>query len=123
MQVIKVSEASEAALDWLVAKCEGEGIRVEGGKVRFALSQFTDDCDLYSPSTDWGQGGPIINQLMAQGAEMRQGGPSAGNQRCWFKLDTQILYSHGPTPLVAAMRGYVASKLGDTVEVPEELIG
>jgi hypothetical protein len=27
----------------------------------------------------------------------------------------------GPTPLVAAMRCYVASKLGDEVEVPDEL--
>lgn len=27
----------------------------------------------------------------------------------------------GPTPLIAAMRCYVASKLGDEVEVPEEL--
>jgi hypothetical protein len=28
---------------------------------------------------------------------------------------------HGPTPLIAAMRCYVASKLGDEVEVPKEL--
>jgi hypothetical protein len=28
---------------------------------------------------------------------------------------------HGPTPLIAAMRCYVASKLGDEVEIPEEL--
>jgi hypothetical protein len=27
----------------------------------------------------------------------------------------------GPTPLIAAMRCYVASKLGDEVEVPNEL--
>jgi hypothetical protein len=28
----------------------------------------------------------------------------------------------GRTPLIAAMRCYVASKLGDEVEIPEELI-
>lgn len=27
----------------------------------------------------------------------------------------------GPTPLIAAMRCYVASKLGDNVEIPEKL--
>ena len=27
----------------------------------------------------------------------------------------------GPTPLIAAMRSYVACKLGDEVEIPEEL--
>ena len=30
---------------------------------------------------------------------------------------------NGPTPLIAAMRCYVASKLGDEVEVPVELQG
>jgi hypothetical protein len=29
---------------------------------------------------------------------------------------------NGPTPLVAAMRCYVASKLGDTVEIPDDLV-
>ena len=28
----------------------------------------------------------------------------------------------GPTPLVATMRCYVASKLGDEVDVPDELV-
>jgi hypothetical protein len=31
-------------------------------------------------------------------------------------------YSQGPAPLIAAMRCYVASKLGDTVEIPNELL-
>ena len=33
-------------------------------------------------------------------------------------------YGHafGPTPLIAAMRCFVASKLGDEVDVPDELI-
>ncbi len=30
--------------------------------------------------------------------------------------------SYGSTPLIAAMRCYVASKLGEEVEVPDELI-
>jgi hypothetical protein len=30
--------------------------------------------------------------------------------------------SYGPTPLVAAMRCYVASQLGDEVDVPDELV-
>jgi hypothetical protein len=29
---------------------------------------------------------------------------------------------HGHTPLIAAMRCYVASKLGDEVEIPDELL-
>jgi len=32
-----------------------------------------------------------------------------------------IIHGKGPTPLIAAMRCYVASKLGDEVEIPQEL--
>ncbi len=32
-----------------------------------------------------------------------------------------VQINHGPTPLIAAMRCYVASKLGDEIEIPEEL--
>lgn len=28
----------------------------------------------------------------------------------------------GPTPLIAAMRCFVASRLGDEIEIPEELL-
>ena len=37
----------------------------------------------------------------------------------WY-ADTSRVPSR-PTPLIAAMRCYVASKLGDEVDVPEEL--
>jgi hypothetical protein len=39
-----------------------------------------------------------------------------GQTILWNKTDNL-----SPTPLIAAMRCYVASKLGDTVEIPEEL--
>jgi hypothetical protein len=35
-----------------------------------------------------------------------------------FKHNIQ---TDGPTPLIAAMRCYVASKLGDEIDIPEEL--
>lgn len=36
--------------------------------------------------------------------------------------DPGIPEGYGPTPLIAAMRCFVASKLGDEVEVPDELL-
>jgi hypothetical protein len=33
----------------------------------------------------------------------------------------QTINAYGPTPLIAAMRCYVASKMGDDIELPEEL--
>jgi hypothetical protein len=35
--------------------------------------------------------------------------------------EVRLPRGYGPTPLIAAMRCYVASKLGDEVELPEEL--
>lgn len=77
----------------------------------------------FNPSTDWSHGGPIIERehiaVMFDGAEwcaavceqVNAGGDPAFTSR---------LYP-GPTPLIAAMRCYVAFKLGDEVEIPEEL--
>ena len=39
-----------------------------------------------------------------------------------YGYDVQEIKYSGPTPLIAAMRCYVASKLGDEVDVPEELV-
>ena len=38
----------------------------------------------------------------------------------WIDTSTYVEIT-GPAPLVAAMRCYVANKLGDEVEIPEEL--
>ena len=101
---MKTNELTGAALDWAVAKCadlpyplvydeQGEIVEV-------------------SPSTNWAQGGPIIErEEIAIFLEYpKEWGATDGN------------YSKpGDTPLIAAMRCYVASKLGDEVDVPEEL--
>jgi hypothetical protein len=74
----------------------------------------------YDPSTDWKHGGPIIEcevpMLMRTngGDWIAQGSYDTAN-------DKEAQRYYGPTPLVAAMRCYVASKLGDDVDVPEEL--
>jgi hypothetical protein len=78
--------------------------------------------DGYTPSTNWEQGGPIIDR---EGIETRKGNPlyfPKGNESgdhyepLWLSGKQQ-----GTTPLIAAMRCYVASKLGDEVEIPEGL--
>jgi hypothetical protein len=52
---MKISELTGAALDWAVAKCEGVLMRWE--------RSTHDEAPLeYSPSTDWAQGGPIIER-------------------------------------------------------------
>jgi hypothetical protein len=102
---MKTSELTGAALDWAVAKCEGVLMRWE--------RSTHDEAPLeYSPSTDWAQGGPIIE---------REGLTITHQQNQWAAQTDDDLFEFGPTPLIAAMRCYVASKLGDEVELPEEL--
>jgi hypothetical protein len=45
-------------------------------------------------------------------------GYAQSDDKQWVAMDK----SYGPTPLVAAMRCYVASQLGDEVDVPDELV-
>ena len=106
---IKVSEASGPALDWMVAKCEG--VKVE--KI-MGLSLWSS-ANWHRYSTDWAQGGPIIAR---EGITLRNFIQGA---RWDAEIDDLALES-GPTPLIAAMRCLCASKLGDEVEVPDELI-
>lgn len=73
----------------------------------------------YSPSTNWAQGGPLIER---EGVNLRMhtGTDKQPIAFVWVN-HTPAHREQGPTPLIAAMRCYVASKLGDEIEVPEEL--
>jgi hypothetical protein len=106
--LVKTNELSGAQLDWAVAKCEGnDGVWYETDK----------DPIPFTPSTDWAQGGPIIER---ERIDVMWG----GDRWCAYTMtpdgETQ-LQTEGPTPLIAAMRGYVLSKLGFEVEVHHAL--
>lgn len=123
---IKTSDLIDAPLDWAVASARDESVRVERGRVRFALSQFTNDYDLYSPSTDWAQGGPIVEQEIGnlwKHNKTDPNEPDVWTAAAYRKAPdgTMLYYEDGPTPLIAAMRCYVASKLGDEIDIPKEL--
>lgn len=99
---MKTSELTGAALDWAVAKCEG------------AIGA-NDRLPWYAPSTDWVSGGPIIErEKLDVFCSGNVWDASTGDRH------PNVIMT-GPTPLIAAMRCYVASKLGDDVDVPEEL--
>jgi hypothetical protein len=120
----KTSDLIGPALDWAVAKCEGwvwkTGLTswygnkpwleryTEKGTSRRQLWELTS-------STDWWVGGPIIER---EGLGFYQGNAT----KWWAQTKGAGEYSQeGPTPLIAAMRCYVASKLGDEIDIPEEL--
>ena len=123
---MRTSELTGVALDWAVAKCEG-GDRLWHDTIAthwmtlngkdIALSKGWSQS--FTPSTNWAQGGPIIeregiNLFQRKGAAAKEG-------KAWLAYDNNNPEMAGPTPLIAAMRCYIASKLGDTVEIPKEL--
>lgn len=86
--------------------------------LNWAVNQIEKCCDdPWTPlfSTNWSQGGPIIER---EGINIgcHLDGAEWVARNYWGEYE-----SIGPTPLIAAMRCFVASRLGDEVEIPEEL--
>jgi len=101
---MKTSELTGAALDWAVANCESVEIIVR-----------QENWDWYSSS--WEQGGPIIER---EGLDIRK--IRTAHAMAWRSVTfDDSIKQYGPTPLIAAMRCYVASKMGDDIEIPEGL--
>lgn len=129
----KTSELSGAALDWAVAKCEGYTSWCRDTEKLLPPRKeygWVDLCDLRY-STDWTQGGPIIER---EHIELTWWGPQSDPSRRWKAnraTEKQLYYRdfyesdeggyRSPTALIAAMRCFVASRLGDEVDIPEEL--
>lgn len=114
---IKTSELIGPALDWAVAECEGEDFLAEhltnGIGMEFEATRY---------STNWAQGGPIIER---ESITLRVNACVVGHWAAFIDFGGSNCNvrarQSGTTPLIAAMRCFVASKLGDEVEIPEEL--
>ena len=122
MKTINVSQAEGPALDWLVAKANNDlhpvgNVRVLDEKV-FSIEagdyERSDRWQQYNPSTDWSQGGPIIER---ENIALYPHGDGTYEAEVFLNPKRGA----GPTPLIAAMRCFVTSKLGESVAVPEEL--
>jgi hypothetical protein len=102
---VQTSDLIGAQLDWAVAKCEGVSL-----ESFMSAQDFAEHA--YQYSTTWSHGGLIIER------------ESIGLMRfeTWVADPDGAFEQYGHTPLIAAMRCYVASKLGDEVEIPAGLL-
>lgn len=130
---VKTADLIGPALDWAVAKAEGLDHTIYfyryGGYwvVPVVKDGYNPErkVDWFSPSTDWSQGGPLIEKytIALESADADPGADWRWNAR--FECDGA---GHtgtpkcGSTPLIAACRAIVAAKLGDVVQVPAELL-
>lgn len=130
----KVSELEGALLDAAVAKAEG------GEPARFNVTRIEDPGPrwlyvpigtpgalAFHPSSDWEHGGPIIEREQIaiarfpfnpidKNAWYAEVGPSGDPVEGLFVGGAEHA-AHAATPLVAAMRAYVASKFGEEIDL------
>lgn len=117
---INTQDLTGVALDWAVAKSAGY-LRKTGGHHMVLLPGTSTRMPFpksFSPSTRWGQGGPIIERMIV--SIDKEDGGKRWAAYAW-RSDRDLQKAIGPTPLIAAMRCYIASQLGDEVDVPDEL--
>lgn len=124
---IKTSELTGAALDWAVDEAQGYGATYlkfwnMGGDKRFTHCKVMRN---YSES--WEHGGPIIErERLDLNYDVHwvydKDDPEDHGER-WYATPcgADLNGFYGSTPLIAAMRCFVASKLGDEVDVPKGL--
>jgi hypothetical protein len=114
MQEVKTVDLVGPALDWAIAQ-------IEGVEVAIAAPQYLVGWRVarpyphgkYSPSTDWTMGGPLI-------AKYRISLIYAFEE--YEALIGMTDSRSDAAPLVAASRCIVAHVLGDSVQVPAELL-
>lgn len=131
---MKTAELTGAALDWAVAKCEGylpadmkRGIGYfapkDVGEAKYFTREYLESGNtgfaqsMFEPSTNWAQGGPIIEREKITVSYQT-------NAPLWVAMNgTGYIIPNigGTTPLIAAMRCYVTSNLGDEVDIPKKL--
>lgn len=120
---VKTADLVGHALDWAVAQAEGLEVFLVGPQYNVPWRVFWKkrgqalEWDvLYNPHDDWGLGGKLIEKYRV----------GFGLYSDYFfavtGLDDLPGDADGSTHLVAACRAIVAAKLGDTVQVPKELM-
>lgn len=124
---MRTQDLTGAQLDWAVAKCEG--VNEEAFHLYYEPTEPADyDSHGYPEfhySTVWAQGGPIIERERIDIAYTAEGWYAnmywRGQDNTIGAGDSYRCGGDGPTPLIAAMRCFCASRLGDVVDIPEEL--
>jgi hypothetical protein len=120
---VKVAEIQGALLDYWVARAGNwPRPRIDDGLCWIDVPACDGDPAgaldaAFSPSSDWEIGGPIIER---ERLAIQCGWLS--DPDCWVTTDLghgyveMVSRTKATTPLVAAMRAYVASKFGEEVE-------
>jgi len=130
---IETKDLQGSALDWAVAKAEAVNVNIsKTGFVVYLDGTCTGPTGaVYNPSVNWILSGPIIERELLQVSPHFESSSDENEWKgawCWkaYVLGPNNLDDNheqsGRTPLIAAMRCYVSIKLGNSVNVPDNLV-
>ena len=125
MTHIKTAELNHNALSYIVSMIEmphlvwGKTIGIHYVSNHVVIPELSD---CYSPFTTWAMCGPIIDR---EGIQLNTYDNADLSKKRSAAIQTNkgnVIIKYGPTSLIAAMRCFVASKLGEEVEIPQEIL-
>jgi len=123
---VKTANLIGEQLAWAVGKAEGLDVKlappVYGNPWRVFV-RYTGEVTIrdvrYDPWEDWALGGPLIEKHMVSlHCPQSTDDVWAG----WVITDKEEFCQAGDNALIATCRAIVAAQLGDTVQVPKELM-
>ena len=129
---MKTADLEGPLLDYWVAKAQGlKLVKCENGYwlvyapepmiLGIDRSAALNPAVRYSPSTSWAQAGPIIEAEKIDLIHYGEDGYKGGLWEAVRRIHTHYIDQRpgdatgGPTPLIAAMRAFVAAKFGDEI--------
>ena len=114
---VKTEDLIGRSLNWAVAKAEEMGPFILSRGMYFGTVVTVGDDKTWSPSINWSQGGPLIEQYKV--CVDYQGG---GVFDCLIRDFGRTTRFRGFGILIPAMRAIVHAKLGAIASVPKELM-
>lgn len=115
---IHYSKLSGIALDWLVARILGKKVyTIEFADITSCRDLVTND--VYSPTTKWEQGGPLIEEYRIR---LNEGNYPINKWKATLHPPGLYYEAEADTALDAAMKVIVRYKLGEQVTLPGFLV-
>ncbi|MDT8923813.1 DUF2591 family protein [Pseudomonas taiwanensis] len=126
---VGTADLTGEALGWAVGKAEGLDLELVAPAYNNPWRVFaryratvTERTERYNPWEDWALGGPLFDKH-CKGFGMLQDGTDSRYRAFAYNRPTGFSrLAGGPTILVAGCRAIVTLNIGDTVQVPKELM-
>jgi len=107
----RVAELEGVELSLWAGRADGADFRPDCNQGEYIITGGHSGItpEVYSPHEDWAQAGPLLEEYAI-------GFHPISDAEWQAEEHITCCTGRGPTPLIAAMRAFVASKFGDTVD-------